>query len=192
MQWRNTKSAYGVVGIALHWLVALTVVGMFALGLWMVELSYYDPWYRQAPAIHKAVGILLFLLVIGRLLWRWANPSPLVEGGRLERWTAHAVHRSLYALLFALMVSGYLISTADGSPIDVFGWFQVPAILSDRPNQEDVAGAIHMWLAWAVILLSAGHALAALKHHFINRDGTLRRMLRPGNDGSPRNEGEGS
>ncbi|MDG4867444.1 cytochrome b [Guyparkeria sp. 1SP6A2] len=192
MQWRNTKSAYGVVGIALHWLVALVVVGMFALGLWMTDLTYYDPWYRQAPAIHKAVGILLFLVVFGRLLWRWANPSPHVEGSRLERWAAHAVHRSLYALLFALMIAGYLISTADGSPIDVFGWFQVPATLTDVPNQEDVAGVVHLWLAWTVILLSAGHTLAALKHHFINRDGTLRRMLRPGSNDSPRNKGEGS
>ena len=75
------------------------------------------------------------------------------------------------------MIAGYLISTADGRAIEVFGWFQVPATLYDLPEQEDIAGEIHELIAWALILLAGVHALAALKHHFINRDTTLLKML---------------
>ncbi len=179
MQWRNTESGYGLAAIGLHWLMAVAVIGLFALGWWMVELSYYDSWYRQAPAIHKAVGILLFLLLVARLAWRWINPSPRLLGRPWERRIASLVHGAFYALLFALMIAGYLISTADGSAIDVFGLFSVPAAISDLPDQEDIAGDIHRWLAWTVIALTVLHSLAAFKHHLIDRDDTLRRMLRP-------------
>ena len=83
----------------------------------------------------------------------------------------------LYGLLFALMISGYLISTADGKSIDVFGLFAVPAIISDIPNMEDVAGKVHWYLALLLISLTGLHTLAALKHHFIDEDQTLRKML---------------
>ena len=75
------------------------------------------------------------------------------------------------------MVSGYLISTADGRPIAVFDWFEVPALITSIPDQADVAGLIHEYLAWALLIFSAVHALAALKHHFIDRDPTLKRMF---------------
>jgi cytochrome b561 len=179
MQWRNTTDGYGLVAILLHWLVTLAVIGLFVLGLWMVELTYYDDWYRTAPFIHKSAGILLFLVVSFRLIWRLVNPRPVAIGSPLERRLAHAVHLLLYGLLFATMVAGYLISTADGRPIEVFGWFEIPATITGIENQEDVAGGVHLWLAWMLIGLAALHALAALKHHFFNRDRTLRRMLRP-------------
>jgi cytochrome b561 len=75
------------------------------------------------------------------------------------------------------MLSGYLISTADGRGLEVFDWFSVPATLSGLDRQEDIAGEVHLYLAWTVIVLAALHALAALKHHFIDRDPTLMRML---------------
>jgi len=75
------------------------------------------------------------------------------------------------------MLSGYLISTADGRPISVFGWFEVPALLTSIPNQEDVAGLVHEYLAWGLVILAGLHGLAALKHHFIDRDPTLLRMF---------------
>ncbi len=179
MQWRNSETGYGLVAIGFHWLVAVAVIGLFALGWWMVELTYYDPWYRQAPAIHKATGVLLFLVLTARLLWRWLNPSPRPLGKPWERRLASLMHGTLYLLLFALMTAGYLISTADGSAIDVFGLFSVPATISDLPEQEDIAGDVHRWLAWTVIALAGLHALAAFKHHLFDRDDTLRRMLRP-------------
>jgi cytochrome b561 len=177
--WRNTEHHYGLISISLHWLVALTVIGLFALGLWMVELGYYDPWYRRAPDLHKSIGILLFLTMLLRLVWRTSNPQPFSEGKPLEKKLAHTVHGLLYVLLFSLMISGYLISTADGRAIDVFNLFSVPAIISGLENQEDIAGLVHQILGYSLIALVVLHALAALKHHFIDRDQTLKRMLKP-------------
>lgn len=174
---RNTPHRYGSVHIALHWLTAAAVLFLFPLGLWMVELDYYDSWYHRAPELHKSLGILLAAVVGLRLVWRWSNPHPRPLGTALENRLATAAHWLLYLLLIALLASGYLISTAEGHPIEVFGWFSVPATLHGLPRQADVAGEIHEFLAFALIALVALHAGAALKHHFINRDRTLRRML---------------
>ena len=176
---RNTRDTYGAIAVALHWLVAVTVVGLFTLGLWMVELTYYDNWYRTAPAIHKGVGILLFLTIALRLGWRalGPQPAPLASHSALERQAAATAHVLLYVLLFAVMSSGYLISTADGRAVDVFGLFQVPATITGLPQQADVAGNVHLVLAIALLSLAGIHALAAIKHHIIDRDRTLVRML---------------
>lgn len=179
MQWRNTTFRYGLISVSLHWLVAIAVFGLFALGFWMVGLSYYSGWYQMAPNIHKSIGILLFIVMLARLLWRLASPPPpaLAEHGRLTRLASKAGHGFLYLGLFVLMTSGYLISTADGRGISVFGWFEVPASVTSIPNQGDVAGLIHEYLAWAIVIFAVLHGLAALKHHFIDRDRTLLRIF---------------
>ena len=182
---KNTSSRYGWFSMTLHWSMALAIIGMFALGVWMRGLSYYDPWYKDGPAIHKSIGILLFLMLITRVIWRNINIRP-EDDPALKRWeriTAHLTHFALYGLMFALMIAGYFISTADGRAIEVFNWFSVPATIYDLPEQEDIAGEIHEILAWSLIALASIHALAALKHHFINRDTTLLKML--GRDAKP-------
>jgi cytochrome b561 len=177
MMWRNTQDGYGLVSITLHWLVALAVTGLFVLGLWMVELGYYHRWYQRAPDIHKSVGVLLFGVMLARFAWRNSNPRPEALGSAMQRKLAAWVHRMLYALLYLLMLSGYLISTADGRGIPVFGLFSVPASISGLQNQADIAGKLHEWLAFALIALTTLHALAALKHQLVDRDQTLKRML---------------
>ena len=179
MLWKNTADRFGHVSVLIHWLVALTVYGMFALGLWMVTLGYYDVWYHQAPEIHKSIGTLLFIVMVVRVVWRFISPppKPLASYSRLTRISAVLAHIALYTVLFAILISGYLISTADGQAISVFGWFDVPASVTGLPQQADTAGTIHLYLAWAVVVLSVLHALAALKHHFIDGDVTLKRML---------------
>lgn len=179
MQWRNTSSQYGHLSVLLHWLMALAVYGMFALGLWMVTLGYYDVWYHRAPELHKSIGIVIFVFLLLRVIWRFVSPPPppLSSYSRLTRISAVAAHILLYALLFAILLSGYLISTAEGKPISVFGLVEIPALFSGAGEQADTAGDIHLWLAWSVVLLSVLHALAAFKHHFIDKDVTLKRML---------------
>jgi cytochrome b561 len=156
--------------------MALAIPAMFVLGLWMRSLDYYSPYYKSAPDFHKSIGLVLLVLLVFRFIWRQFNVEP--DSSHLspfERFASIVVHLGLYGLLLALFVSGYLISTADGRPIEIFGVISVPATLQ-LPHQEDIAGEVHKWLAYVVIGLSAAHALAALKHHFINRDRTLGRM----------------
>lgn len=179
MQWKNSKTGYGLVAISLHWIVAVAVIGLAILGLWMVDLSYYSPWYRTAPFWHKSIGLTLFAVMVFRLLWRSFNPRPahLPSHRRWEITSAAVVHGLLYLMLFVIVVSGYLISTANGRGISFFGWFEVPALLTGLPAQADRAGLVHYWVAIGVLGLAALHALGALKHHLLDRDDTLRRML---------------
>ena len=76
------------------------------------------------------------------------------------------------------MISGYLISTADGRPISFFGWFEVPALITGINNQEDIAGDVHFYMAWTLVILASLHGLAAIKHHLIDKDSTLTRMIK--------------
>lgn len=179
MRIRNTRANYGLVTIVVHWLVALAVFGLFGLGFWMVDLSYYDDWYRRGPDIHRSVGILLLMLMVFRVVWRAVDvsPDPLPNHTRREIVSANAAHHLLYVLIFVAMVSGYLISTADGSSISVFGWFEVPSVTGQIKGMEDTAGTVHYWSTWAIVGLAAIHAAGALKHHLLDRDRTLRRML---------------
>lgn len=180
--WRNTTSAYGLVSIVLHWLIAVAIVGLFGLGLWMMDLSYYHPWYNAAPDIHRSVGVLVGAAVLARLVWRWLNPRPAFDAdmARWERTGALVAHWLMYALMIGVVATGYLITTAEGDPVSVFGWFRLPALVSGLERQEEMAGALHYYGAWALVLIAAAHTLAALKHHLMDRDRTLVRMLWPG------------
>lgn len=176
---KNSKTRYGWAAIMLHWVMALGIFFLFGLGLYMVELTYYDEWYRGSLDLHKSMGISLAAIWLIRMTWRWLNTQPEIQGSVFEKKAAHFVHLFLYALLLVLMTTGYLISTADGRGIEVFGLFEIPALSWSIENQEDIAGDIHWGLAWGLIVMSALHALAAIKHQFINKDGTLLKMIRP-------------
>ncbi len=177
MQWRNSSRRYGLVSILLHWGGALMVFGLFGLGLWMTGLEFHDSWYQRAPQLHLGLGVLLLLAMLLRLLWRLASPPPPALGSARQRRAAALVHGLLYLGLFALGLSGYLLVTADGRSLAVFGWFELPALLHGLPGQRGIAAAIHQWLAWGLIGLAGLHALAALRHHWVERDATLRRMF---------------
>ena len=179
MQWKNTQTQFGILAITLHWFVALVVITLFGLGLWMTGLDYYDNWYRLAPWWHKSIGASLFFVVIFRFCWRVFTPPPaaLPSHKPWEIRIAHVTHYALYLMLFVIMFSGYLISTADGRSIEVFDWFSIPATITSIPEQEDTAGWIHLVVAYCLIGLSLLHAVAALKHHFIDRDSTLKRIF---------------
>lgn len=174
----NSDDRYGLVPIALHWLMAFTIIGLYPLGLYIESLDYYDPAYRTVPMWHKSVGILLALLFVFRLLWKFfdKSPKPLPQS-RLLQNAATMAHHLLLLLLAITLCSGFLISTADGSSISVFNWVDIPALPFAFEHQEDIAGEIHFIVATLLISLAAVHAAAGLKHHFVDKDRTLKRML---------------
>jgi cytochrome b561 len=175
----NTKNRFGAVSIFLHWVTAAAIFGLFAVGWYMIDLSYYDSMSKVLLESHRSIGILLGLLLAFRLLWNAFNrrPDPVAGSTKLDGVMAKMAHYTMHLLMVLIVVSGYLISTAKGASISVFDWFEVPATLSGITNQEDIAGEIHKILAYAIIGLAALHTAAALKHHFIDKDETLRRMI---------------
>ncbi len=175
----NTPDHFGIVAICFHWLIAAMVIALFALGWYMVDLTYYDALYNSLPFIHKSTGILLAMLFALKLVWKYFDPvpKPVAELKHLEVTVARLMHYTLSVLIVLIIVSGYLISTADGTGISVFDWLEVPATVVGFPEQEDTAGMVHKYLAYTLSALVALHVSAALKHHFVNHDDTLRRML---------------
>ncbi len=178
MPLKNTATTYGWVAVAFHWLSAITVFSLFGLGLWMVSLDYYHPWYKEGPDLHRSIGVVLVVATLLRFVWRCLNIKPVAEPG--PRWqvkVAGIVHGLLYGWFFLMLISGYLITTAKGQGLEVFNWFEIPAYITDIENLEDRAGVVHFYLACIFMGLVAVHAGAALYHHFIKRDATLRKML---------------
>lgn len=179
---KDSKTRYGWVTITLHWTVVLMVITLFVLGLWMVELDYYHPWYNRAPDIHRSIGVCVVLLMVLRLIWRMATPTP-DPLPTLATWEARAsvtVHLVFYVLVPLVGCAGYLMSTADGRGVEVFGLVEIPATITGLENQEDIAGNLHYYLAVTLIVLAGLHGVAALKHHFVDKDRTLKRMVAPG------------
>ena len=176
---KNSSTSFGIVNIVIHWVTALFVFGLFGVGLWMVDLNYYSEWYRTAPDLHKSFGLTLLALTLFRIIWKLVNISPKpLSTNKLENILGNLAHLGIYALLLTIMISGYLISTADGRGIEWFGLFEVASLGEFVPNQEDIAGDIHEWAAYILIGLVVVHIIAALKHHFIDKDKTLVRMMK--------------
>ncbi len=177
---KNNDKSYGWLTILLHWTMALPIIGMFGLGVWMVDLSYYDPWYHRSLDIHKSIGSLMIGLWIAFFGWHMISKKPNATSTKpWEALAAKLMKYALFAMIIALLTTGYLISSADGAAISVFSLFDLPALQLGIENQESVFGEIHEYLAWALIILAALHALAAIKHHVIEKDHTLKRMIKP-------------
>jgi len=179
--WRSGRDHYGLVSIGFHWTIALGMTGLVGLGAWMVGLTYYDPWYNDSLALHKAIGIVILGLALAKFGWRLVDGKPRYgpEVRPRERAAATAMHWVLNGLMVLLPVTGYLISTSEGAGIDVFGLFEVPAFFDVTASTRDLAIDIHYYLAYGGIALVGIHACAALKHTFIDKGSTLIRMLIP-------------
>lgn len=183
MQLGNSTQTYGLVSILLHWVMAVALVGMYFSGDYMVELEYYDRLYHTLPTLHKATGVVLGGLLLVRLAWLFSQPRPLPASGNAPELTHLAGklgHLAIYGLLLLLLASGYLISTAKGHGIQVFGLFELPALLPESKERGELAGDIHEIAGTLFILLVGVHALAAFIHHFYWKDHTLTRMLGKG------------
>ncbi len=178
--WRNNSQQYGVLSKLLHWISALSVIALFASGYWMVELDYSSQWYIRAPHWHESVGILLIGLTLFRLFWRRiaGSPSSIVSHSKIEKKASALMIFILYAALFSVLISGFLITSANDKAIAVFDWFNVSPLVLAIKNQEDIAGLVHYYVAYGIIVLAVLHAAAALKHHFFDKDNTLKRMTK--------------
>jgi cytochrome b561 len=178
---RNTRTRYGAVTITLHWLMAILLVALSALGLYMSSLPDvgFDTWKISLIIYHKELGVVALTLAVLRLGWRFGNALPsLVE--TLPEWqkvTAYFVHLCLYGLMLALPASGWLMSSAAGFPVSFLGLFDLPDLV---PRSDDLFRTLvqaHQWLGYALIATASIHAAAAVGHHFIWRDDTLGKML---------------
>ncbi len=181
MKITNSIKGYGIAAILLHWIMAVLIIGLFALGKYMVDLDYYDQWYHSAPWWHKSFGVTVFSLLIFRLIWKVLNetPEPLPTYKNWETKIAKLVHKLFYVLLFILCISGYFISTSKGAAIEVFGFIEIAYLVKYGKMQAEVAGKIHVISTYALFISFVLHVSAAIKHHLLNKDVTLIRMLKP-------------
>lgn len=178
MRLRNTDERWGAVAQLLHWVIAVLIVIMAALGWYMTTLDI-SPTMFELYALHKSIGITILTLVILRLAWRLSNNTPSLPEHMhpAERWLAHASHALLYLILFAMPISGYVINSAADFPLSVYGLFTIPNVIPESEPVKEAAEAVHETLIWVLIGIVALHVAGALKHHFMDRDDVLRRML---------------
>jgi len=170
---------YNLLTRVLHWLIAAVILGLVGLGWWMVDLTYYDRWYNRSLELHKSAGLVLLAVVAVFVAWALVRRGPPLPDSipRWQRIAAHATHGLLFVLMLAMPVTGYLISTSAGAPVSVFGLFEVPALVNGGEQLRDLAIDLHYYMAYGALALVGLHAAAALKHQFVDRDGTLSRML---------------
>ncbi|MFZ3185488.1 MAG: cytochrome b [Pseudomonas sp.] len=177
---RNTQDTYGSVSRALHWLMALLIIGMLLVGFVMVEFGRDDPLRPLLYSLHKSTGTLLLVLIGVRLLWAWLNQKPRPLGDKmLPNHVARLVHIGLYLLMIGLPLSGYLLvaSGTSSKPFEFFGLFALPKVTPSNWLHE-TAEELHGDLPWFAVALIGLHIAGGLKRHFIERDGTLARMWR--------------
>lgn len=179
MQLTNTQKRFGLVSIFLHWLMAILIIGMLILGIYMTDLPV-SPEKLKLFRWHKEFGVLILMLVIIRLAWRLSNAVPSLASLPLwEKLAARSAHWVFYGLLFALPISGWLLSSASGIPVSFFGLFILPDLISPNEEMRLLLVEAHEWLAYFLIAVLCVHIAASLKHHFIDKDDILRRMLKP-------------
>lgn len=170
---------YGGVAMALHWLLALLIIASFGVGLYMSDLPM-SPARLKLFNWHKWAGVTILALSLLRLVWRLTHrPPPDVPGPRWQQRAAHATHWALYALFILVPLAGWAYSSAAGFPVVWLGVLPLPDFVSPDKALADVMKQRHAVLAWALGALVVLHIAAALKHHFVDRDGLLDRM-RPG------------
>jgi cytochrome b561 len=168
-----TKTAKG-----LHWLMAVLFFGMLGLGFYMQGLPL-SPDKLKLYSWHKWLGVTVFLLALFRIAWRVTHQPPALPSSmpRLMQIAAHAGHHMLYMLMFLIPLSGWLMSSAKGFQTVWFGILPIPDLLEKNKLLGDLLQTVHVSLNYLFIAVLIGHIGAALKHHFIDKDDILTRML---------------
>lgn len=169
---------YSTVAIGFHWLLAVLIVGTFGVGLYMADLPV-SPGRLKLFNYHKWAGVTILALSALRLLWRLTHAAPALPVS-MRTWqqrASHSAHIALYVLFFAVPLLGWAYSSAAGYPIVWFGWVQLPDFVAKNRELAEAIKPLHEISAKLLALLVLVHIAAALKHHFVDRDGVLSRML---------------
>ena len=181
---RSTADAWGGVTRLFHWGMLLLFIAMITIGFYMTDLPL-GPRKLKVYALHKSIGLTLLGLAALRLLWRLGERRPALPP--MPVWQARvaaATHVLLYVLMFGIPLTGWLYNSAAGFPLQWFHLVNLPALTATDPGLKSLAKEAHESGVFILITLVLLHAAAALKHHLIDRDGTLRSML-PWTGGSP-------
>ena len=175
---RKSPIRYSAVAKAFHWIIAALIVTQFTLA-WMADDLPLGAHKLALLARHKSFGMTVLMLAILRLLWRLKNPPPALPPGMtpLERRLARVSHAAFYVLLFAMPMTGWLMSSAKNYSVSWFGLFTWPNLIGKNEAAFDLLRSTHDTLAAILLTIAILHILAALKHHFWNKDNVLLRML---------------
>lgn len=175
---RNSSETWGSLSIGLHWLTLIMILSLAAVGMNMDDLPN-GPQKIQIYALHKSFGLTVLALTVIRLTWRLFSVTPATAPNTpaWQQWLAKLVHAALYLLLFAMPISGWLYNSAAGFPLKYFGLFSLPKLSGYDPQLKELAGEAHETFFYILALLMLMHAGAALKHHYLDKDNTLTRML---------------
>jgi cytochrome b561 len=168
---------YTATAVALHWIIAISVIGLVGWGWWMQTIPKLPPGPRvDAFNLHKSFGLLVLALMIVRAVWRSQHPPPPRMPARAwESRAAKGVHWLLYICLFIQPLSGYMGSAFSGYPVKWFGMV-LPSWAASSQPLKDLMSTVHLLNSWLLVALIAIHVLAAGKHALIDRDGLLRRI----------------
>ncbi len=180
MQIGNTTEVYGIGTKKYHWLSAVLVIAMLGVGWYMSDLDNSPDKFR-IYGLHKSFGAIVFMLSVIRIAWAFSQPSPRFlltgPGSRAKYIASKSVHGMLYLWLLAMPLSGWVMSNAAGYPVSVFGWFTMPTLVDKSKAIGGFAHEMHETLPVIGLILITVHVGAALYHHIVEKDDTLRRMM---------------
>jgi cytochrome b561 len=178
MTFHNTTRSWGALSKTLHWLIVLLILNQWVIAA-RAEALPLGAAKLQALAWHKSFGMTILALAVIRLVWRWLNPVPTLDGMAKgwERLLAHLSHLLLYGLIFAMPLTGWLMSSARNFPVSWFGLFQFPDVISPDKSTFELMHDLHHTLFAALVIVALLHVAGALKHHFIDKNDVLKRML---------------
>src|SRR5438034_7019141 len=178
-------ACYDPVARALHWLIAVLAVVVVSLGLAIPGAPRETESRDLLLLLHRSVGLLILLVMVVRVVWRFGHPPPPLPAGfwRIEALAAHADHALMYLLFLVMPLSGYLNAAAAGHTVSLFGLALIPPLVPENPRLSQAAIAVHLVGQFLVYGLVALHVAAALTHRIVRRNTILERMLplrRPG------------
>lgn len=174
---RDTLHTYGWVTQLFHWAIFALFVALFVVAEIMIDMPDAPDKFKLY-GLHKALGVTVLFLVFARISWRMANPTPKdLDAPKHEKALARTVHYLLYGVMLVMPISGIIMSQSGGHPISWFGLWQVPVIFPKDKEMLEAMKSLHAVVSWGILGLVAAHAGAALYHHFIRRDNTLKRMI---------------